>query len=137
MEPFAGLAHVATRMDRFNETGGATALSGDAIKMDTTFFTIGLRLERSFDTEQRAWKVNGSVGWRHAFGDVDPAARMAFAGSDGYAVAGTPIAENSLRVEAGVSAQLTGNADLSVSYGGQFGDGVTDNAANLRLNFRF
>ncbi|MBN3134818.1 autotransporter domain-containing protein [Pectobacterium punjabense] len=137
VEPFARLAHVASKMDSFSEAGGAAALGGEALKMDTTFSTLGVRLERSFGTQARAWTVNGSVGWRHAFGDIDPTARLHFIGADNYNVTGTPLAENSVRVEAGIGKKLTDNANLSLSYGGQFGGGVTDNAAHLKLNVRF
>ncbi|MEQ9918390.1 autotransporter domain-containing protein [Pectobacterium aroidearum] len=137
VEPFARLAHVASKMDSFSETGGAAALGGEAIKMDTTFSTLGVRLERNFGTQERAWSVNSSVGWRHAFGDIDPTARLHFIGADSYSVTGTPLAENSVRVEAGIGKKLTDNANLSLSYGGQFGGGVTDNTANLKLNVSF
>lgn len=137
VEPFVGLAHIASKIDSFSETGGATALGGDALKMNTTFSTLGIRLERSFGTQERTWTVNSSVGWRHAFGDIDPAARLHFIGADSYNVAGTPLAENSVRVEAGIGKKITDNANLSLSYAGQFGSGVTDNGAHLRLNIGF
>lgn len=133
IEPFVGLTHVSAKAGAFTETGGAAALSGEAVKMDTTFATLGLRAERAIG----GVTLDGSIGWRHAFGDVDPAARLAFAGGDAFEIAGAPIAQNSARVEAGLSAALSERSDLSVSYSGQFGDGTTDHGASLKVDIRF
>ncbi|MEH0832186.1 autotransporter domain-containing protein [Pectobacterium cacticida] len=137
VEPFARVTHIASKLNGFSETGGVAALGGERINMDTTFSTLGVRLERNFGQQDQPWTVNGSIGWRHAFGDTNPTARLHFIGADNYRVTGTPLAENSVRIEAGVGKKLTDNANLSLSYGGQFGDGVTDNAAHLKLNVRF
>ncbi|MBS0849282.1 autotransporter domain-containing protein [Citrobacter sp. JGM124] len=137
VEPFVGLAHVSSKMDGFNEKGGAAALSGESLKMETTFSTLGVRLERSFGSQARPWTVNSSVGWRHAFGDTDPTARLRFSGADNHSIIGTRLAENSARVEAGIGKKLTDNADLSLSYSGQYGNGSNDNGAQLRLNIGF
>lgn len=137
IEPFARLAHISSKLDGFNEKGGAAALSGESLKMETTFSTLGVRLERSFGAQEHPWTVNSSVGWRHAFGDTTPKASLRFSGADSYNVMGTPLAENSARVEAGIGKKLTDNTALSLSYAGQFGGGVTDNGAHLNLNIGF
>ena len=59
------------------------------------------------------------------------------AGSSAFTVAGVPIAQNALVVDAGFDVKLTPSAVLGFSYGGQFGSGVTDQSvkANLAVNF--
>lgn len=77
--------------------------------------------------------IEGTAGWRHAFGDLDPLAAHAFAGSDAFSVAGTPLAEDVLVLDLGLSARLGPGASLGVSYDGQYGSGVSDHG--LRANF--
>ncbi|WP_448469054.1 autotransporter outer membrane beta-barrel domain-containing protein [Martelella sp. AMO21009] len=102
-EPFVGLAYVRFHQDGFTETGGAAALSVDASDMDTTFATIGARAERDFALGDATATLSGTLGWQHAFGAITPLAAMAFAGSDSFSVAGTPIARNAAVVEAGLA----------------------------------
>nr|WP_246252799.1 autotransporter domain-containing protein [Mesorhizobium camelthorni] len=77
------------------------------------------------------------VGWRHAFGDVTPLSSFAFAGSDPFTIAGTPIAEDALVLEAGVDFGLTEKASLGVSYFGQIGDGAQDHGFRADLTVKF
>jgi fibronectin-binding autotransporter adhesin len=124
-EPFAGLAYVHLDTDGFAEEGGPAALSGDGGSNDVTFTTLGVRASTGFDLADMQARINGAVGWRHAFGDVTPLATHAFAGSDAFTVAGTPIAEDALVLEAGIDLDLTDSATFGVAYDGQMGDGPT------------
>jgi fibronectin-binding autotransporter adhesin len=74
---------------------------------------------------------------RHAFGDVDPSATLAFAGSSGFAVAGLPIAKNAALVEAGLDLAISQSATLGVSYTGQLAEDAQDHAFKGVLAVRF
>jgi outer membrane autotransporter protein len=138
-EPYAGLAYVHTRTDGFSETGGLAALSTAAASDDTGFTTLGLRAAAAFDTfGPRTLELSGGVAWRHAFGDTSPTATSAFvSGSDSFVVAGTPIAEDSLLVNAGISAQLAPNASVGLRYLGNFARDTRDNGGKVDLSLKF
>ncbi|MES2032160.1 MAG: autotransporter domain-containing protein [Pseudomonadota bacterium] len=62
------------------------------------------------------------LGWRHAFGDVTPTSIMTFAGGSPFTVAGVPIAANAAVADLGFDINVTPNATLGVTYGGQCGN---------------
>lgn len=61
----------------------------------------------------------GGLAWRHAFGDLDPTATLAFAGSNPFSVAGVPIAKNAALLEAVLDLAISQSASLGLSYIGQ------------------
>lgn len=133
-EPFANLAYVNLATDGFTEKGGATALTSRSDNTGVTFTTLGLRASTGFDIGNgMTATARGMLGWRHAFGDVTPVSMMAFAGGSPFTVAGVPIARNGAVVDLGFDVNVTPNATLGLTYGGQFGSGVTDQT--LRGNF--
>ena len=70
-----------------------------------------------------------SAAWQHAFDDVTPDAALAFGSTGiGFSITGVPPAEDSALIDAGLDLALGPNTTAGVSYSGQFGDGVTDNA---------
>ncbi len=79
-----------------------------------------------------------SGAWQHAFNDVTPAAALAFASTDiGFNVTGVPLAEDSTLIDAGLDFVLGEKMTAGVSYSGQFGEGVQDNAVKGRLIWLF
>jgi outer membrane autotransporter protein len=136
-EPFANLAYVNLSTDGFTETGGAAALTAASNTVDATFTTLGLRAETDVALGDMNATLRGMVGWRHAFGDT-PTSQMRFAsGGDAFTIAGVPLAQDSLVLDARFDVNLTDNATLGFAYGGQFGSGVQDHSASLSLNVRF
>jgi fibronectin-binding autotransporter adhesin len=127
LEPYANLAYVHLHTDGFSETGGLAALSAASSDTDTTFSTLGLRASRQLALGGFDVTLRGAAGWRYAFGDVTPEAALSFIGSDGFSVAGVPIAQNAAVLEAGLDVSLGAQATLGIAYAGQFGDGVTQN----------
>jgi outer membrane autotransporter protein len=81
--------------------------------------------------------ARGSLGWRHAFGDVVPTAGLAFAGGSAFTVAGVPIAQDVLVVEAGVDLRIAPTTTLGLDYSGQIGSGMSDHALKADLGIRF
>ncbi|MFC5585022.1 autotransporter domain-containing protein [Nitratireductor kimnyeongensis] len=136
-QPFANLAYVNLSTDGFTETGGAAALTASSNVVDATFTTLGLRAETDVSLGDMNATLRGMMGWRHVFGGA-PARNMAFAsGGDAFTIAGVPMAQNSLVLDAGLDVNLNENAILGFAYGGQFGSGVQDHSANLNLSVRF
>ena len=139
IEPFAGLAWVQTRTNRFTETGGPAALAGLSNTEQTGTSTLGARFATTFTL------VNGmvlvprlSAAWQHAFDEVTPAAALAFAsGGASFTIAGVPLAQDSALLEAGFDLRLTAKATLGVSYLGQFASAVDDHAVKGKLAWSF
>ncbi|AQZ49488.1 autotransporter domain-containing protein [Martelella mediterranea] len=137
LEPFANLAYVNLDSDGYSETGGAAALNGASGSSDTTFTTVGLRVSSDFMLGQTKAKASGMIGWRHAFGDITPSVTQAFAGSTPFTITGVAVAEDAAVVEAGLDFDLSPNTTIGVSYQGQFGDDVSYNGVNARLQVKF
>ena len=137
LEPFMGLAHVRVRTEDLAERGGSAALLGRSEHSSTTFSTIGLRAGGSFELGGVEVTARGMLGWQHAFGDVTPAARMAFAAGPAFTVTGVPLARNALVAEAGLDVKLQPSLTLGLSYAGQRGDGMRNNSVKADLHWRF
>lgn len=81
--------------------------------------------------------ARGTLGWRHAFGDVAPEISLAFdTGGPAFGLTGAPIAVDALVAELGVDYALTANATLSVTYSGRYGSDAYENA-QASLTWRF
>lgn len=137
LEPYIGLAHQRLKTDGFTETGGNSALTLDAQATHTTFTTVGLRASTDFLMGNQAITAHGSLGWRHAFGDVSPTSTARFASSSRFSIEGAPIGEDAALVEAGLDLSLSGRTNLGLNYSGQFGSGTASHSINARLDMRF
>ncbi|OQM74227.1 autotransporter outer membrane beta-barrel domain-containing protein [Manganibacter manganicus] len=136
-EPFANLAYVSLNTDGFTEKGGAAALHVRGGTTDATFTTLGIHLSSAFDLGGMKAKAHGTLGWRHAFGDTTPLSAGAFAGSDAFTVAGTPIAEDAAVIEAGLDLDITDNATLGIAYRGQIASNERQHGLTAKLGVRF
>ncbi|WP_248312082.1 autotransporter-associated beta strand repeat-containing protein [Bosea sp. BK604] len=137
LEPFAGLAYVNLHTDGFNETGGIAGLSGRSDDTSLGYSTLGLRASTSFALSGMDLTLRGGLAWRHAFGDVDPQATLAFAGANPFTVSGLPIARNAALIEAGLDVAISKSATLGVSYTGQLAQDAQDHAFKANLAVRF
>lgn len=137
IEPYLNLAHVHAHAGRYNEHGGAAALTGKPSDNDVTFATLGLHAERLIDIGRAQASLTGTLGWRHAFGDVEPTVRNRFVGTNAFTIAGAPIARNSAVLEAGLDFRLSASATLGLAYTGQLASGARDHGAQARLTMRF
>lgn len=138
-EPFGNLAYVNVDTDGFAEDGGAAALTGAGGTSDATFTTLGLRAATDFRLGGMTATARGMLGWRHAFGDTVPNSTHAFAGGDAFTIAGTPIAEDALVLEAGLDVGLSQKTSLGLSYSGQIGAGAgaSDHGFRADLSVKF
>jgi outer membrane autotransporter protein len=136
-EPFASLAYVNLDTDHFTETGGAAALTGDNT-FDATFTTLGLRTATIATSDSVQMTLRGTLGWRHAFGDVTPEATVAFvAGGAPFTIAGVSIAKDALLIEAGLDLDVARDVSLGVLYTGQLARDAQDNAMKGHFTWRF
>ena len=84
----------------------AEAYTVDPVHTSRSFATAGVRGAFAFGS---AWRLQGSLGWSHTLGgDASPQVRESFvAGSDAFVIAGVPIADHAVTVEAGLGYQAT------------------------------
>jgi outer membrane autotransporter protein len=137
LEPFAGLAHVHLDTDGFAENGGAAALIGEAADQRGTFATLGLRSEAEVELGSVDAVLSGGIGWRHAFGATPSATHRLASGGDSFSIAGAPLVEDTIVLDAGIELTLADNAKLGASYSGQFAQGLSDHSARASLTVGF
>ena len=139
LEPFGGIAFVSIDTDNFRERGGPLAsLRGVDVDQDVGYTTLGLRAATTMQWGATQVTPHISAAWQHAFDDVTPAASLAFSSTGiGFAIDGVPLAEDAALIDAGLDFALGENGKAGVSYSGQFGDGVTDNAVKGRVTWLF
>ncbi|WP_371345764.1 autotransporter domain-containing protein [Ancylobacter sp. IITR112] len=138
LEPFGNLAYVQLHTDGYTETGSSAALRVDGSTTQTTFSTLGLRLAAPLPSAAMQATFHGTLGWRHAFGDVIPTQTQSFLiGGLPFTVSGAPLGEDVAVVEAGLEMVLTPAVSLNIAYGGQFGDGFSQNGLTAALSMRF
>jgi outer membrane autotransporter protein len=137
VEPFAAVAWVGLHGNGFTETGSIAALTGASSDTGVTFSTLGLRGSSQVDIGGTIATLKGTLGWRHAFGDVTPVAAVAFAGGTPFTIAGVPIARDAAAVEAGLSVALTHNASVGIAYTGQIAKGAHDNGVKADFSWKF
>lgn len=137
LEPFAGLAYVNLHTDAFAEKGGAAAIIAATSDTNTAFATLGVNAASDFRLGGIDATARGTLGWRHAFGDVTPAASYAFAGGEAFTVTGLPIAKDALVIEAGLDLNVTHRAAIGLSYAGQVARAAQDHAFTADLTVKF
>jgi outer membrane autotransporter protein len=137
LEPFVGASVLRLHTDAFQEEGGAATLTGYARDQDLATTTLGLRAEARL-SQDLPLTLRGLLGWRHAYGDVEPQALLAFAGgASAFMVVGVPIDRDALVAEAGLDWQASDALSLGVSYSGQIGERAQDHALKGNLTWRF
>ncbi|MFC0679021.1 autotransporter domain-containing protein [Lysobacter korlensis] len=140
VEPFLQLASVAVDSDRFVETGGAAALSGQTEETRAGLATVGMRFERGLKAagQDASWLfVRGGIGWRHASGDLNAATTAAWSGGSAFTVEGAGIAESAAVANLGLGAWVTESSLLELGYSGQFDDEARNHGVNLRYSVGF
>ena len=138
-EPFANLAYVNLWTGGFSETtGAAAALTGRSGMTDVTFSTLGLRAATGFSLNGMAATARGSLGWRHAAGDVTPTSLLAFGGGgSAFGVLGVPVAQDSAVVEAGFDVLVARNVSVGLSYVGQAASHAQDHDFKANMTWKF
>ncbi len=137
LEPFVGASVLRLHTDGFVEGGGPAALTGYGQQQDLATTTVGIRAEALIG-QDTPLTLRGLLGWRHAYGDVHPAAQLAFSGgASAFNVTGVPIDRDALVAEAGLDWQIDERMMLGVSYSGQIGERAQDHAVKANFSWRF
>ena len=137
VEPCADAAYIHQQSGDFTEAGGLSALSHLDSEMNTWFTTVGVRAAFDFKLGQADSRITASAGWRHGFGDLNPAEQVRFTGGDFFNVAGAPLAEDQAVLSAGWETQINEMISVGISYSAQFGDGNKSQNVTGQLNIRF
>jgi len=137
LEPFAQAAYVRLNTDAFQEQGGAMALAGSGNDRAVTYTTLGAHAATHFLFQGDYLTAHGTLGWRHAFGDVRTDTAEAFTGGSPFTVEGLPIARNALVVDTGLDLQVAKNATLSLSYNGQIAHRAVDSGFKGGFTWKF
>lgn len=135
--PFVNVAYQQLRTpSAYEHSDFFGALNEAAEHSHQTFGTLGLRGEAKLGDSGTS--LIGSVGWRHAWGDVDSSAAMRFQGGGSTLdVQGVPIADNAGVVTAGLRFRPSESVTVDATYGGQFAKDAKDQSARLSLNWAF
>ncbi|MCB5175930.1 autotransporter outer membrane beta-barrel domain-containing protein [Microvirga lenta] len=137
LEPFVGASVLRVSTDGFQEEGGPAALTGYAQNQDLATTTFGLRAEARLSNELPL-TAHGMLGWRRAYGDINPTALMAFSGgASSFTVAGTPVDRDALVGEAGLDWQAGRDISLGISYEGQIGSRAQEHTLKGSFVWRF
>lgn len=82
-------------------------------------------------------RLTGSLGWRHAVGDVATTTRMYFVGSDDFTVAGVPVNRDAMVVEAGIALNMGDDVHVKFGYQGEYGTYAQDHCVTANLAVLF
>ncbi|WP_208976320.1 autotransporter outer membrane beta-barrel domain-containing protein [Polycladidibacter stylochi] len=137
MEPFVNVAHVNLSSNAYEETGGSAALLAHAQAMDTTFTSVGFRLQTMANLGGFTAGLKADAAWQHAFNDITPVTSQSFAGGDEFSVTGAPVSKDALLLNVGAKVDLSKNVAIDVSYNGSYAAGFTDQGVKAKLAMRF
>jgi outer membrane autotransporter protein len=141
LEPFARIAYVNLRTKGFQERGGISSLRSDSSSQQgTAYTTLGINVAKTLSRlEKMVTTLRGSVGWRHAFGEMTPVSTFAFANGSSFATAtaGVPIARNGITLAGGVDAHVLGAATLGIYYQRQILHNIADHGIRANLSWKF
>lgn len=136
-EPYAGLAYARASIEGFAESGGEAALTSAGKSFDSATSTLGLRAATGFNLGNAKATLRAGLGWRHAFGDVEPSLTVGFAGGERFTVHGVPIARDALLVEAGLDVAVSASANFGLTYTGRVADSARYHGARATLAVKF
>jgi outer membrane autotransporter protein len=137
-EPFGGLAFVHLRTDSFAEAGGIAALLGRSNSEDIGYSTLGGRVATTYVLSNGMTLVpRASAAWQHAFGNVTPAAALAFQSiGTPFSVNGVPIAQDSALVSGGADLRLNPHASVGIAYLGELARNGHDQSIKGSFNWK-
>ncbi|MGB5830470.1 MAG: autotransporter domain-containing protein [Thiohalocapsa sp.] len=132
--PFAGVSSINLHTDGFAETGSAAAVVASSDDTNTTFTALGLRATVPLIDKVKA---HGMIGWRHAFGDIDPTTGFTIGGSAPFSILGAPIAQDAAVTRLALQGMLTDDLSVDATYEGQYSGDAMANSLSLRMSLSF
>ncbi|MBD7962015.1 autotransporter outer membrane beta-barrel domain-containing protein, partial [Comamonas avium] len=136
-EPFVGITLGEQRSDSFKESGGFAALSSESSRDTLASTTLGVRAHSDFVLAGKDTRVRGTLGVRHAWGNLSQNRTMAFEGSNSFTVAGAPLARNTALVGLQAEMALSRYSALVLGYNGEYGSGSRDQSASVKVRWAF
>lgn len=136
-EPFVQVVRSHATQDGVSETGGSLALSGKVETADIDFATAGVRFTVGGEGAPANLRVGGALGYRYAGGDLNPTARLGFAGSNRFVVGGTPMSDSALVFNSAVAADIARNVSIEAGFSGEFGGRTDNKVGNVRIVLSF
>lgn len=138
LEPFAQAARVRLHMDAFHEHGGSADLVGSGESRSVSYSTLGARVATGFPFHgNQTLSLHAMLGWRRAYGRIDTATSMMFAGGTPFIAEGLPIARNAVAADAGLTVQLAKHASFDLSWQGQAARHAMDSGFRGSFDWRF
>jgi subtilase-type serine protease len=140
LEPHADIIWVQTQNGAFRETGGSTAMNGNAVSENATLARFGVRgLGRYIDLGSGIEVAPSlDIGWQVALSAPTPGLTASFNNGAGSALlTGAPVAVNAGTAQLGMAIKLGDDADLHLGYDGIFSAGEVDHGVTARLEWRF
>ena len=137
LEPYAALTYTVAHTWGYSEGGGSSALTFDDSTTGVVDSTLGMRWSVALPDVFGSAETSGQVGWRHAFGDLEPQTTAAFAGGTPFTVSGTPIDRDVAVVGFNLAMPVAPSVTASLSYDGQYGSGSSDNVLAGRFTVQF
>ena len=129
IESFAGIAVGEQRTDAFQEGAAWPEQQREPSS------TLRVRAHSDFQLGGCEGRLRASLGWRHAFGDLQQHKAMAFAGAQSFTVAGAPLARNTAVLGLDAELELSRSASLVLDYHGEYGS--RDHAASVAVRWAF
>ncbi|MCJ8310989.1 MAG: autotransporter outer membrane beta-barrel domain-containing protein, partial [Rhizobiaceae bacterium] len=140
IQPFFNLSHITLETDGYTETALGVGSSSAALRAEESSTSLlgsklGVRASTNISSrsERSQIKIFGELGWRFNLGDLEPESRVSFAGGDSFSIAGSPLPENSLSAQVGISARLSRNLHVTAGYAGEFGEAYKAHNINAGL----
>jgi len=137
LTPFGRLDYAMGRRDSFRETGGAASLYGGDAADDMFATTVGLRAERQASIAGKFVTTSLDLAWGSIIDQDRPRSDLTFENGGSFTVKGLRDIENTVVAGGSVALQIANQADLSLSYRGEFGDGLNRHSASAALKVRF
>lgn len=137
VQPFANLAHISLHTDGLNENGGAAALTASGDTNNISLSTLGMRWTARLRDGDVPVVASGMLGWRRAAGDLTPNSVFSFEGGSPFVLEGMTMPRDTMLIKAGITAQISKAASLSLAYAGEFASGFRSNAAYANLSVDF
>ena len=137
LEPFVGLDYGLLNTNGFSEEGGIAAVNAGSQSTTVGLARLGLHASTDFSIGKSMARAYGTIAWRYAFGDTDPATSQAFANSESFNVRGVSIVKNSAFVEAGLEIDTGLTASLAIAYSGQIARAAQQHGAKALLQMSF
>jgi subtilase-type serine protease len=140
LEPHVDIIWVQTRNGAFQETGGPSAMNGNALSESVSLARLGVRgLGRYIDLGSGIEVAPSlDIGWQAALSSPTPGLTVNVNNGAGSALLlGTPVAGNAGTAQLGAAIKLGDNADLHIGYDGIFSGDEVDHGVTARLEWRF